>query len=399
MDYTDLKDTFLQLVRLGVGKAATVTLPNHIDWDEVETLAERQGMLGIIYDAVQELKGCQQSRWQTTRSSSQEHLPQLTTWLRIMGKVMQGYEQRYVLYKKAVADLGAWYQANGFRMMVLKGLACGMNWPKPEHRPYGDIDIYLFGKQKEADEEMISSFKIQDPSFKIDNSHHHHTVFQWQGFTVENHYDFLNVHHHKSNVELEAILKSLAHTDNTCFRHTDSTDNTDICLPSANFNALYLLRHAMSHFASTGMNMRQLLDWAFFVEKQGKEVDWEWLQGVLKKYGMEKMFDVMNVICVEDLGFNLVESLGFSVRSSSSRAEAESQLKSVEFIKMKGRVLSDIIEPEINEKSPKHVWKRIPFKYRRWKANAWKHELCFNDSMSSAFWSGVKNHLLKPSSI
>jgi hypothetical protein len=200
----------------------------------------------------------------------------------------------------------------------------------------------------------------------------------------------LNVHHHKSNVELEAILKSLAHIDNTCFRHTDSTDNTDICLPLANFNALYLLRHAMSHFASTGMNLRQLLDWAFFVEKQGKEVDWEWLQGVLKKYGMLKMFDVMNVICVEDLGFNLVESLGFSV---------ESQLKSVEFIKLKGRVLSDILEPEINEKSPRHVWKRVPFKYHRWKANAWKHELCFNDSLWSAFWSGVWGHLMKPGMI
>lgn len=386
------KDALLQLVRLGIGTSKEAKISKDIDWESVETLAERQGMMGIMFDAVQELK--------SSKGSSQENLPPLTTWLLWMGKVMQGYEQQYVLYRKAVADLGAWYHAHGYRMMVLKGLACGVDWPKPEHRPYGDIDIYLFGKCKEADEaleEWFKSSKVQ--GFKVDNSHHHHTVFQWQGFTVENHYDFLNVHHHKSNVELEAILKSLAHTDNTCFRHTDSTDNTDICLPSANFNALYLLRHAMSHFASTGMNLRQLLDWAFFVEKQGKEVDWEWLQGVLKKYGMEKMFDVMNVICVEDLGFNLVESLGFSVRSSSSRAEAESQLKSVEFIKLKGRVLSDILEPEINEKSPRHVWKRVPFKYRRWKANAWKHELCFNDSMSSAFWAGVKNHLMKPASI
>ena len=71
--------------------------------------------------------------------------------LRWVGKVMQGYEQRYVLYKKAVEDLGAWYHAHGYRMMLLKGLACGLDWPKPEHRPYGDIDIYLFGRYKEAD--------------------------------------------------------------------------------------------------------------------------------------------------------------------------------------------------------------------------------------------------------
>lgn len=205
-------------MRLGIGKAATIQLPNRIDWDAVEALAERQGMMGVVYDGIIRLAEI---------AENADILP-LTVKLRWLGKVMQGYEQQYELYRKEVADLAAWYHAHGYRMMVLKGLACGVDWPKPEHRPYGDIDIWLFGKQEEADKEMVSSFRFQDPSFKIDNSHHHHTVFQWQGFTVENHYDFLNVHHHKSNVELEAILKSLAHTDNTCFRHTDSTDNTDI---------------------------------------------------------------------------------------------------------------------------------------------------------------------------
>lgn len=381
------KDALLQLVRLGIGTSKEAKISKDIDWESVETFAEKQGMLGVVYDGIIRLAEI---------AENADILP-LTVKLRWMGKVIQEYEHRYVAYKKAEADLAAWYHAHGYRMMVLKGLACGVDWPKPEHRPYGDIDIWLFGKQEEADKEMVSSFRFQDPSFKIDNSHHHHTVFQWQGFTVEDHYDFLNVHHHKSNEELEALLKSLVFRVE-CLESVDSGE-LKVYLPPANFNALFLLRHAMSHFASTGMNLRQLLDWAFFVEKQGKEVDWEWLQGVLKKYGMEKMFDVINAICVEDLGFNLVESLGFSVRSSSSRAEAESQLKSVEFIKLKGRVLSDILEPEINEKSPRHVWKRVPFKYRRWKANAWKHELCFNDSMGSAFWSGVKNHLMKPASI
>lgn len=367
-----LKDTLLQLVRLGIGTSKDAKISKDNDWESVEALAEKQGMLGVVYDGVIRLAEI---------AENADILP-LTVKLRWMGKVIQEYEHRYVAYKKAVADLAAWYHAHGYRMMALKGLACGVDWPRPEHRPYGDIDIYLFGRQKEADDEMVSSFRFQDPSFKVDNSHHHHTVFQWQGFTVENHYDFLNVHHHKSNEDLEALLKSLAHTDDISFCHTDSTDNTDICLPSANFNALYLLRHAMSHFASTGMNLRQLLDWAFFVEKHGEEVDWDWLQGVLKKYGMEKMFDVMNVICVEDLGFQFNADLNANVD-----------------VALRKRVLNEILSREFDESTPKSVWKRVPFKYRRWKANAWKHELCFNDSMGSAFWAGVKNHLMKPASI
>ncbi len=144
------KEAFLALVKLGIGNAATISLPDRIDWDEVEALAERQGLLGVVYDGVLR---------HTEITESTEILP-LMVKLRWMGKVMQGYEQRYALYRKAVADLAAWYHAHGYRMMVLKGLACGENWPKPEHRPYGDIDIYLFGQYKEADALMVQKFKV-----------------------------------------------------------------------------------------------------------------------------------------------------------------------------------------------------------------------------------------------
>ena len=203
------EDALLQLVRIGIGISKEAKISKDIDWESVETLAEKQGMLGVVYDGLQKLR-VESLGFRVSGKCSVDSLPSQVAWLRILGKVMQGYEQRYALYRKAVADLAAWYHAHGYRMMVLKGLACGVNWPKPEHRPFGDIDIYLFGRQKEADEaleEWFKSSKVQ--GFKVDNSHHHHTVFQWQGFTVENHYDFLNVHHHKSNEELEALLKSL----------------------------------------------------------------------------------------------------------------------------------------------------------------------------------------------
>ena len=296
-----------------------------------------------------------------------------------MGKVMQGYEQRYALYRKTVADLAAWYHAHGYRMMVLKGMACGLDWPKPEHRPYGDIDIWLFGLQEEADALMVQEFKVQ--GFKVDNSHHHHTVFEWQGFTVENHYDFVNVHHQKSNVELEKIFKELAFQDNSSVVLHPSY----IGLPSPNLHALFLMKHLISHFAADKITLRQVLDWGFFVKKQGENIDWSWLQSELKRFGMLKWFDTVNAICIEDLGFDK------DCWSKVGNYGVDASIKQ--------RVLNDILTPEFSEKTPKHVWKRIPFKYRRWKANEWKHELCYKESMCSAFWSGVKNHILKPSSI
>lgn len=307
-----------------------------------------------------------------------EHLPEserppkeiLLQWI---GRTLQNYESRYELYRRAIAELAAWHNANGYKMMVLKGYACSLNWPKSEHRPCGDIDIWQFGKQKKADKALAKNKGI-----KIDNSHQHHTVFYWRDFMVENHYDFINVYHHKSSAEVEKILKQLGNDDS----HFVDVYGEKVYLPSPNLHALFLLRHAMSEFASSCINVRQVLDWAFFVEKKGQDVDWDWLLGVLDKFHMREFFNCINAICVEVLGFSATV------------------FPYVQYLpELKERVLADILNPEFTAQEPQSLLPRVVYKYRRWKANGWKHKLCYKESMWSAFWSGVWNHLLKPASI
>lgn len=246
-------------------------------------------------------------------------------------------------------------------------------WPKPENRPCGDIDIWQFGRQKEADEVLSRKRGV-----KIDNSHHHHTVFTWRDFMVENHYDFIEVHYRKSSQSLEKILKEKGADDN----HYVDIYGEKVYVPSPNLHALFLSRHALEHFASEDVSIRQLLDWAFFVKAHGKKVDWNWLHRVLDEYGMLPLFNLFNAICVEALGFGA---------SMFPKYEVNAQLKE--------RVLNEILSPEFNEEQPSSLLSRVVFKYRRWKANGWKHNLCYKESRWSAFWSGVWNHLLKPTSI
>jgi hypothetical protein len=343
----------------------------------LKALADQHGLSAVVLDGLNTVQG-----------EGLMVLGSMTQMMRLewIGEVLQNYEQRYKQYEKAISSLAGFYNQHGYKMMVLKGYACSLDWPKLEHRPCGDIDIWLFGQQKEADV-LLESSEFRDESLesvgkvkriKVDNSHHHHTVFEWAGFTVENHYDFINVHHHKSNVELEAILKDLG-KDASYFVEMKGEK---VYLPSANLHALFLLRHSMSNFASTGFQLRQLLDWAFFVEKHGEEIDWEWLESQLEHFGMKKLYDVFNAICVDDLGFDV---------KLFPQAQFQPQLKK--------RVLNDILTPEFSEKESGGFISRAVFKYRRWKANEWKHELCFNDSLCSAFWSGVWGHLMKPGMI
>lgn len=363
----EIRDAFLRLVRLGIGNG-DVGLDSDVfgsvDWDALKALAERQGLSAIVADGIECLP--------------MESRPPKTLMLQLIGEVLQDYEYRHKLYLRAIAELAGFYNSHGIRMMVLKGYACSLNWPKPEHRHVGDIDIWQFGDYKKAD-----AMLAKEKGIEIDNSHHHHTVFYRRDFMVENHYDFINIHHHRSNAEYERILKKLGEDDS----YSVDLYGERVYLPSPDLHALFLLKHMMLHFASGEFSLRQVLDWGFFVEKHGDAVDWSYVTGVLEKFGMMELFWIFNAICAENLGFRRCGLKAYGLPSTSVDSE------------LKERVLNEILSPEFTGETPSTLIPRIAFKYRRWRANEWKHRLCYKESMWSAFWSGVWNHLLKPSSI
>lgn len=358
MTLSNTYSAFLALIRLGVGNPSS-GIPSEVDWLEIRALAEQHGLSAIVLDGIEKLP--EKSR------------PPKGVLLQWIAETLQVYERRFELYCHSIADLAEFYNSHGFKMMVIKGYACSLDWPKPAHRPCGDIDIWLFGRQKEAD-----ALLAKERSVSIDSSHLHHTVFDWKGFTVENHYDYINVYHHKSNVSYEKLLKKLGADDS----YFVELFGEKVYFPSPNLNALFLLKHLMMHFASEGINLRQLMDWAYFVKAHGNSVDWETVFGVLEEYGMKEMFNMLNAICVEDLGFE--PTVFPQVQFNPS---------------LKERVLNEILTPEFSNQMPRPLFKRVLFKFRRWQGSAWKHELCYKESMWSAFWSGLWAHLLKPASI
>lgn len=362
----ELHNAFLALVRLGVGHPVE-EVPQRYDWPAIKKLAVKQGLLAVVMDGVDDLG---------SRGVPQECLPDKKLTMKWIGEVISSYEHRRERYLQVISEMAALYNSQGFKMMVAKGLACSLDWPRPEHRPCGDIDIWQFGKQKEADK-LVE----REKGIKVVSSHAHHTEFHWGGFLVENHYDFINVHHHRSNAEFERLLKEQAAEEKSS---SVKVKGQRVYLPSANLHTLFILKHLMLHFASEGIILRQVLDWGFHVKAHSAEIDWPWVLGVLDKFGMMPAFRIFNAICIEDLGFE-----------PSAFPEGQAQCPP----DLKQRVLDEILSPEFDGKVPKAVLSRLAFKLRRWKANAWKHRLCYKESMWSAFWSGVWNHLRKPSSI
>ena len=97
---------------------------------------------------------------------------------------------------------------------------------------------------------------------------------------------------------------------------------------------------------------------------------------------MKDFFNLVNAICIEDLGF------------------AADLYPSVQFLpSLKEMVLQDILEPEFVTEEPKGFISRMIYKYKRWQGNAWKQKLCYEESRWEMFWTGIWAKILKPASI
>ena len=122
MVHSELKDLFLSLVRLGIGHVDTLNLTDNVDWVSLKALADRHGLSAVVMDGLNVVHD--------SGLMVQGSMPQRLR-LQWIGEVMHSYEQRYAQYEKVIESLAGWYNQHGYKMMVLKGFACSLNWLRP----------------------------------------------------------------------------------------------------------------------------------------------------------------------------------------------------------------------------------------------------------------------------
>lgn len=347
--------SLLWLVKIALWKEQPKAPASIVDWRTLMELAEKHGVLAMVLDAIDQIP--------------QFRRPPFDILMNGIGR-LSFIESMYGKHRKVIRSLSHFYHHYGIKMMVLKGYGLSMNYPKPNHRPTGDIDTFHFGQWREADACVHDRLGIE-----IDNSHHHHTVFGYQGVTVENHYDFLNVYSRKSNVEFEKVLKSLAAED----KAIKDEEMENVFYPSPNFNALFIVRHSAGNFCAAGIILRQVLDWLLFVKKYHDKVDWEMVYRMYRKFNLVRYVNSLNAIGIQYLGFD-----------AKWFPEYEKDKCLVE------RILKDMLNPEFKEKENGCLMNGVFVKLRRWWQNRWKLKITTSDSLCSVFLYGVYSKLLKP---
>lgn len=332
-------------------------------WKEVYKLASFQGVLPLIWDVVKELpldKGLK------------------INWAINVEKVEKFYRRQL----EVLEEINGLFRDEGLDMMVIKGYGLSLLYPVPEHRPCGDIDFYLYGEYAKGDKILENTHNLT-----TDINHHHHTVNYYRGVMLENHYDFLNIESHTSNKIIEKRL----------IEEIDANKGEMMRLPSGNifyfpppeFNALFLLRHAASHFAAERVGVRHLIDWALFLNKYGDKVDWKRLYTFSNEMNMDRFLHCINVICVKYLGVD--ESIFKGVEGLSPCGTMSNE-------ELEHRVFMEIISPEFSRPMPKgkNPFKILPWKLMRWWNNRWKNRMVYKESLVAQFFVLWMSHIFKP---
>lgn len=348
----------LSLIRLALPEPSSQLPTELFDWHSVMDFASSQGVLGICLDGVELLPN--------------EQRPPMDILMDWIGQT-EYIKTQYNEHKRAIASLAEFYHEYNVRTMVLKGYGLSLYWPKPEHRPVGDVDTYYFGAWELAD--RLAKEKL---GARVDAGHEHHTCFRYlssspalsPGVTIENHYDFINVKAHRDAPAIEAKLKDLARCG-----FVESPIRW-VYLPCADFNVIFLIRHLGQHFAAEKVTLRQLLDVGLFLHSDADKICWYDVVPFLKKIGIWTFFNQVCAICVDYFGIEL--NIGFDIVRDSD---------------LECRIMEDILNPEFAEEKPTSLLPMLIFKFKRWWYNRWKHPLVYNEWLLPMLMTLMWSHL------
>lgn len=274
------------LLRSALGNEAGLSLPGSVDWGAVVNLARTQGVCAIAVDGLRKISESD------TGLELDINKPEQKSLRYAMYGVCLKEETRYARLLGSLGKLLDLFNREAIPTLLLKGYGLSLYYPVPNHRPAGDIDIYLYGKGDFADQMVRKFFRCD-----VKQNEDKHSVFRINGVSFENHACFVNCKIHPSLKGLNDFLTAEAANG---IEH--KVGGFRLILPSPMFNALFLPFHCAGHFVHGDSSVRQLCDWAVFVTSCGADMDWASVKDKVEKFGFWKFYCCLNGIVKDYLG-------------------------------------------------------------------------------------------------
>lgn len=245
------------LLRIGLGTESKYDFEftEKPDWKFIFKMSSEQGVLAIVFDGLEYLIN--------NNLIAEDMLPSHALkmqWAMNVMKIENVYDHQYSLANE-LADI---YAKEGIKTVVLKGIASAVLYPKPNHRPCGDLDCFLMGDYEKGN-------KIaEENGAEVECDYYKHSHITYKGFMIENHQFCTPIKGPKKNKVFELKLQQVL-KDNDI----KSINGTNLLSPCPLFNALFLTIHSWRHFLDESIGLRHICDWIVLLTHYNKEIDWK----------------------------------------------------------------------------------------------------------------------------
>lgn len=341
-----MNSIFFHFLRAAIGTEPFSGLSLTSDeWKALYRMSAIHGVTAVVFDFVK-----------TLPKSEAPGMEALMTWL----SAATGVEQTMRRMQMTAEEFAEAMEKRDIPVVVLKGMAFAQFYPNPLFRECGDLDCYMMGKKEEGDLAAVElGGKVEEAGYK-----HSHLIYK--GLTIENHRFFTDFDNTPTGMLTEQVLGELIQEGQIYL------GDSKLSCPSANFNALFLLKHAQGHFIDEGIRMRHVLDWALFLKAKQEEVDWFRILPMLETTHTAEFAGVMTAIAVRYLRIEVHNKGLLDLAERAGRRMMEA-------------VLADIMgeQPAIYVKGLWHKTKRILRRFCR----MWKFRSLASESYTRMVWN------------
>ena len=184
----------------------------------------------------------------------------------------------------------------GIPVVLVKGQSLAVDYPDPERRQPGDIDLLLLPSSYEAAKAVLlpKATKVLEEERDI-----WHQGMYFRSIEVEIHGSISTLMSKKLDRKLAALLEE--QFDGRDFPAVP-IGGTPVPVPEAGFNAVYVFVHFLQHYWSGGVGLRQLVDWMTFVSVHKREIHPVILEKRMEDLGLLHLWKVFTGFAQEYLG-------------------------------------------------------------------------------------------------
>lgn len=249
------------------------------EWGEFADLAVRNSVAGIIYDVLQ--KYFEVPEYAMKRIRSFAYL------------VCQS-NYRIIILNKQLTEL---FEKAGITFCIMKGMAAASDFPVPDLRKAGDIDILLTNP---ADLERAIS-EIEKLGYRKEeeqHSLHHVSLIDSSRCEIEVHTMLAEPF---DNGKINGYIDRLVHE---CGEHIVKKEvmGTEIPVLEDAYHAYELLLHMLQHFLRAGFGIKLLCDWVVLWNRGLNRQERDRYMTLVNESGIKGFSDVITRTCIKYLG-------------------------------------------------------------------------------------------------